>query len=69
VSGERVLLVCALAEASLGDHDEARRLERRADEFGGQGYGRSLSAPRLRLALLRNDKDAAKSLVADGSPR
>ena len=62
---ERSLLLCALAFAHRGDDDTARRLERRADDIGMLGYGRSLSAPRLALALLRRELSTVKRLVDD----
>ncbi len=63
--GARSLLLCAIALAEGGHEEGARRLERRADEMGMEGYGRSLSGPRLRLALLRGDLGAVEQLLED----
>jgi class 3 adenylate cyclase/tetratricopeptide (TPR) repeat protein len=59
----RSLLVCALAAAHAGDHDEARRLETSADALKMEGYGFTIDAPRLRLALIRGDLDTAERLL------
>jgi hypothetical protein len=67
VWNERSLLLCALASVCSGDEENARRLEERANELGMQGYGEILDTPRLRLALLRGELDAAEQLL-DGPP-
>jgi hypothetical protein len=59
----RSLLVCALAAACLGDGEHARALERAADDLGLLGR-QVLDAPRLRLALLRGDRERAGDLLA-----
>lgn len=59
----RSLLVCALAAASLGDDRRANELERAAAALGLLGR-QVLDAPRLRLALLRNDRTRAEELLA-----
>jgi DNA-binding SARP family transcriptional activator len=63
--GARSLLLCAVALAERGDHHGARRLEHRADETGIEGYGRSLSGLRLRLALSRGNLDVVEQLLDD----
>jgi hypothetical protein len=63
----RALLVCALAAAHGGDEAEARRLEEAADSLGMEGYGMTIDAPRLRLALLRRDWATAESLLESGA--
>jgi class 3 adenylate cyclase/tetratricopeptide (TPR) repeat protein len=63
VRNQRSLLVCALAHAHLGDEEEAGRLEHEAEEHQMTGYGTVLDAPRIQLALHRNDLAAAESLL------
>jgi class 3 adenylate cyclase len=62
----RSLLVCALAAAHCGDEAESRRLELAADALEMEGYGLTIDAPRLRLALIRNDLEAAERLLESG---
>ena len=62
----RSLLVCALATALGGDQAEARRLEEDADSLGMKGYGLTMEAPRLRIALLRGDRARAEELLESG---
>ncbi len=64
VRNARSLLVCAVALEHLGEDEEARRLERAANELGMEGYGHVLDAPRLQLALVRRELDEASRLVA-----
>jgi class 3 adenylate cyclase/tetratricopeptide (TPR) repeat protein len=64
VRNERTLLVCAAANRILGDVAEAERLEDKAESFGMEGYDLVLAAPRLRLALLRDDLDTVERLVS-----
>ncbi|MGH3109932.1 MAG: ATP-binding protein [Gaiellaceae bacterium] len=63
VRNARGLLVCALAGQCVGDEDQAGRLERRAEALAGRGHEAALSAPRLRMALVRGDVEAARGLV------
>ena len=49
----RSLLGCALAAAYAGDDDEASRLEQAAEAVEMEGYGLTIDAPRLRLAVFR----------------
>jgi hypothetical protein len=58
----RSLLVCAIAAACLSDTDKAAQLERAAEDLGMQ-RNPVLDAPRLRLALLRGDRDDARELL------
>ena len=62
----RSLLVCALAAARTGDDRDARRLEASADALGMEGYGLTIEAPRLRLALVRGDLVRAEALLEAG---
>ena len=61
----RSLLVCAVASADAGDEAEARRLEESADELGMQGYGMTIDAPRVRLALVRGDLETVERILAE----
>jgi hypothetical protein len=63
VRNARGLLLCALAHLSLADEQHARTLERRAEALEGSGHEFALSAPRLRIALVRGDLDAARRLL------
>jgi tetratricopeptide (TPR) repeat protein len=62
----RSLLVCALAAAMGGDEAGSRRLEEAADALEMEGYGLTIDAPRLRLALMRNDLETAERLLDSG---
>jgi class 3 adenylate cyclase/tetratricopeptide (TPR) repeat protein len=57
IRNARSLLVTALAAAEQGDDGRARELEKRASEVETAGYDLVLSAPRVRLALLRGELD------------
>jgi len=63
VRNARSLLVCALAEAALGDDAAASRFENLASTLGIEGHDRELTAPRLRLAMLRGDVAEARRLL------
>jgi hypothetical protein len=69
VLNERTLLVCALARAYLGDEEEACRLEQEAGAHRMTGYGPLQDAPRVQLALHRNDLAAVESLLGELSVR
>ena len=69
VLNERALVVCALACAYLGDEEEARRLEQEAGANRMTGYGPLQDAPRVQLALHRNDLAAVESLLGEPSVR
>ncbi|MGH2920524.1 MAG: ATP-binding protein, partial [Gaiellaceae bacterium] len=62
IRNARSLLVTALAAALLGDEARARALEQRANEVETKGYAPVLSAPRIRLALLRGEIDNLDAL-------
>ena len=64
VRNARALLVCALAETALGDMEAAQRFEQLASSLGIEGHDRELTAPRLRMALLRGDRSEARRLLA-----
>ena len=63
VRNPRSLLVCAAAQVELGDEAAAGELEERARAVWMEGYGSTLDAPLLRLALLRGELDQAERLV------
>jgi class 3 adenylate cyclase/tetratricopeptide (TPR) repeat protein len=64
VRNERSLLVCAAASRILGDVAESERLEAKAESLGMEGYDLVLAAPRIRLALLKDDLGAVERLIA-----
>jgi class 3 adenylate cyclase len=68
IRNSRILLVCALASAELGDRENARRLEGRARDIEQHGYTDALLAPRVRLALHRGDLELARRLVEQAFP-
>jgi class 3 adenylate cyclase/tetratricopeptide (TPR) repeat protein len=55
-------LLCAVANAYLGDHAEARRLEERAEGFGYESW-KMVDVARVRLALIRGDLARAEELL------
>jgi class 3 adenylate cyclase len=63
VRNARCLLVCAFAHAAEGDDDRARELDRQASAIEGEGHDWLLAPPRLRLALLRGDREGVESLL------
>jgi len=63
IRNARDLLLCAVAQAFVGDEKMAWKLEREAESISGEGHERELSTPRLRMALLRRDADRARALV------
>jgi hypothetical protein len=65
VLNSRSLLVCALANAHLGDEAETRRLQAGAEALGMEGYNALLDPPRIQLALLRGDLDTVARLLRD----
>ena len=69
VRNPRSLLVCALARAHVGDEEEARRLEDKAEEHAMTGYGTVLDTPRLQLALQREELAVVESLLGEPGVR
>jgi hypothetical protein len=65
VRNARSLLVCAVASEILGDRDRSRELEADADGLPAMGLGMTFGAPRLRLALARQDFATLGELLAD----
>jgi tetratricopeptide (TPR) repeat protein len=64
IRNPRSLLVSAAAVAAVGDHQTAQTLEAEANSLGMHGYDSILRAPRLRLALARDDLDTVRQLLA-----
>jgi class 3 adenylate cyclase len=63
VRNARDLLLGALAHVCVGDETRAGELEREAASLAGDAHERELATPRLRMALVRGDIEAARSLV------
>ncbi len=63
VRNARDLLLCAIAHETAGDVGQALELERKAEPLAGEGHERTLNPPRLRLALVRGERDRARALV------
>jgi hypothetical protein len=63
IRNARSLLLCAVAWAYEGDERRARELERAAEGLGMEDYGYALDPPRLRLAIIRGDLQAAGRLL------
>ena len=59
----RSLYLCAVANAHLGNDNEVKRLEARAEPLAMSGYGTVLDTPRLLLALHRGDLIAVEALL------
>jgi class 3 adenylate cyclase/energy-coupling factor transporter ATP-binding protein EcfA2 len=60
------LLSCALASVHLGDDEEARRLERAADEIGMEGY--RFESFRIDLAVAREDRETLERILDGWAP-
>jgi class 3 adenylate cyclase len=63
VRNPRDLLLCAAAHVVIGDEPRAASLERDAMRVAGEGFESYLAGPRLRIALEREDRSMAESLV------
>jgi DNA-binding SARP family transcriptional activator len=61
----RTLMMCALAQARLGDDAEARRLEALANAELVVGGPAAREPALLRLALLRDDRDTVERLLGE----
>lgn len=68
VRNARSLLVCALANVYVGRAEEAKRLERAAEEMRMEGFGHVLDTPRVRLGLARGDLERVERLLAEPPP-
>jgi hypothetical protein len=65
IRNARSLLLCALANELLGNHDRSIEFETRAAELQNEGYGATLATPRARLALARGEFDQLHELLRD----
>ena len=63
------LLHCAQAYLHQGNEEEARRLERQADDLGLEGWGFLLDPIRVELALARGDLAEVERKLAEWRPR
>jgi len=63
VRNPRGLLLCALAHLCVGNDERARELEREGELLAGEGHEFALNSPRLRMALVRRETDAVRTLV------
>ena len=62
----RSLLDCALANVHLGNEQEARRLERSAEDLGMEGY--SFDALYVEIAIARGDLAEVEGMLGEWSP-
>jgi class 3 adenylate cyclase/tetratricopeptide (TPR) repeat protein len=65
-SNVRSLLTCALANVHLGNDQEARRLERSAEDLGMEGY--SFDSLYVEIATARGDLAALERMLGEWSP-
>jgi class 3 adenylate cyclase len=68
VRSARDLLLGAVASEVAGDPERARALESTALETGFESHHWALAGPRIRLALVRGDRDRLAELVARKPP-
>jgi hypothetical protein len=62
------LLVSALANVHLENDQEARRLERSADDLGMEGYGLILNPLHVEIAIARGDMAEVERILSEWSP-
>jgi class 3 adenylate cyclase/tetratricopeptide (TPR) repeat protein len=62
------LLASALANVQLENDQEARRLERSADDLGMEGYGHVLDPMHVEIAIARGERAEVERLLGDWSP-
>jgi class 3 adenylate cyclase len=63
------LLACARAEAELGNEQEARHLERSAEDLGMEGYGMFFDPLHVEIALARGDLAEVERKLSQWSPQ
>jgi hypothetical protein len=63
------LLACARASVQLGREQEARRLERSAEDLGMEGYGLLSDRLRIEIAIARVDLAAVERKLSKWSPQ
>ena len=62
------LLLCAIANLHLGDENEARRLERRVEELGMEGYADLFDPRYIEIAIARGDLAEVERKLSEWSP-
>jgi hypothetical protein len=62
------LLLCARANVHLGDEKEARRLERRVEDLGMEGYGDLFNPRYIEIAIARGDLAEVERKLNEWSP-
>ena len=62
------LLGCALARVRLGDEQNARRLERSAENLGMEGYSAAFDPMRIEISLARGDLPEVERKLLEWSP-
>jgi tetratricopeptide (TPR) repeat protein len=62
------LLACALADVQLGNEQEARRLERSAEDLGMEGYSYTFDPMHIEIAIARGELAEVGRKLSDWSP-
>ena len=62
------LFICALANIHLGNEQEARRLERSAEDLGMEGYSHVFDPIQVEIAIARGDLAAVERKLGEWSP-
>jgi hypothetical protein len=62
------LLLCALAHVHLGNEEEARRLERRVEGLGMEGYGHVFDPRYIEIAIARGDLAEVERKLSEWGP-
>jgi class 3 adenylate cyclase len=62
------LLACALANVQLGNEQEARRLERNAEDLGMEGYSYVFDPMHIEIAIARRDLAEVDRKLSEWSP-
>jgi class 3 adenylate cyclase/tetratricopeptide (TPR) repeat protein len=68
VSNASSLLTCALANVHLANDQEARRLERSANDLGMEGYGLFLDPLHMAIAIARGELTEVERILGEWSP-
>jgi tetratricopeptide (TPR) repeat protein len=67
-SNASALLICALANVHLGNEQEARRLERSAEDLGMEGYSQVFDPRHVEIAIARGDLAEVERKLSEWSP-
>jgi class 3 adenylate cyclase len=67
-SNASALLICALANVHLGNEQEARRLERSAEDLGMEGYSHLFDPRYVEMAITRGDLVEVERKLREWSP-